>query len=251
MSEPPLLCVRLDDVGGADFATAAMLSALVAAAIPVSCQVVPEWLELQTARHLRSLGELRPRQVELCQHGWSHRNHALAGELRHEFGEGRAVADQRRDLIQGKRRMEVLLGDAFTKGFCPPHNRLTQQTLGLLSEEGYEWVAGGPRTFDQLDVPERLFAPVFEVDSGERRAEGRFVRPVGAVLEQVNRAQGGLVGVVLHGRELRDFGWCLAFIEGVLELRERGWRVVTLAEAKAALDPLLRGGGKDAGGGWR
>ncbi|MFO0646036.1 MAG: polysaccharide deacetylase family protein [Polyangiales bacterium] len=240
-AQAPPICIRVDDVGDDDAATDALLSALRDAGIPASCQVVPAWLTPSTARGLGRRRDRAPELVELAQHGFSHANHAPAGGRKHEFGEGRSIEDQRRDLLAGRRRLEALLGDAFTPGFCPPHDRLTHDTLRVLRAEAYLFVAGGPRTFEEMPVPDGLFTAVFGVDASERGPTGRLCRPASAVLGQLKAARGPLAGIVLHAREMNDVARS-ALVRGLARCREEGRMFVTLAEASGRLARRSLGG---------
>jgi len=55
-----------------------------------------------------------------------------------EFGPSRSFSRKRKDLQTGFRRLNRLMGDAFTPAFTPPWNRCDSETLNALQELGYQ-----------------------------------------------------------------------------------------------------------------
>ena len=53
----------------------------------------------------------------------------------------RTISEIKRDLVRGKERLEMLMGDHFYPVFTPPWNRCSSATLKLIKELGYAAVS--------------------------------------------------------------------------------------------------------------
>lgn len=78
-------------------------------------------------------------------HGWSHRNHAPAGEKASEFGRPRAEAAE--EAARGLARLRDLYGDDVHPMFVPPWNRIADSLIPRLADCGYQALSTfGPRS---------------------------------------------------------------------------------------------------------
>ena len=127
---------RADDVAVTGRKFTGMLDIFARGRVPLCLAVVPAWL---TRRRWQTLKGLTGRESSLwCwhQHGWRHVNYEIDGK-KQEFGASRSRSDIKRDLVQGKRRLEDLMEAEFYPVFTPPWNRCSLSTLQLLGELGY------------------------------------------------------------------------------------------------------------------
>lgn len=75
--------------------------------------------------------------VRVLVHGWSHANHAAAGEKKVEFGSGRSPGDGARDAARGLSRLQEVFGPKLTAVFVPPWNRIAPDRASALRGIGY------------------------------------------------------------------------------------------------------------------
>ena len=98
--------------------------------------VIPETLEASLAERLA--GEDR---VFALVHGWSHANHAPAGEKKAEFGAHRPLDLMAAQAAQGLHRAGELLGPKLLRVFVPPWNRISPGLLPRLPLLGFAAVS--------------------------------------------------------------------------------------------------------------
>jgi len=128
---------RDDDVGRGDDRLTPLLDRFARRAIPIDLAAIPQALHPPLADALRRAVARSGGAVGIHMHGFAHMNHESAGR-KAEFGTSRDAADQRRDLEDGRRRFEALLGDVVAPFFTPPWNRCTETTGRLLRELGFQ-----------------------------------------------------------------------------------------------------------------
>lgn len=104
--------------------------------LPVHLAVIPEGATPELAGYVTEHPHLIP-----VVHGWSHENHAPAGEKKVEFGAHRPLADLV-DLCQSARaRLRALFGDRLAPMFVPPWNRTTDDLIAQLPGCGYTMIS--------------------------------------------------------------------------------------------------------------
>jgi hypothetical protein len=110
--------------------------------VPLSLAVVPAWLTHPRWCALQS--RTRQSSALWCwhQHGWRHVNHETDGK-KQEFGSARTSSAIKKDLLQGRQRLENILEDQFYPVFTPPWNRCNSDTLEFLKESGYLAISRG------------------------------------------------------------------------------------------------------------
>src|SRR4051794_7609648 len=103
---PVAFFFRDDDAGWGDARLAALLDVFASHATWLDLAVIPRALDAGLAREL-----LAREGVGLHQHGLAHANHEPEGLRRCEFGPARPAALQRADIVEGRERLEDLLGE--------------------------------------------------------------------------------------------------------------------------------------------
>ena len=131
---------RADDVAVPGRQFLRLMDLFSAYGVPLSLAVVPAALTRQRWQYLNGFEKKNPSRWCWHQHGWRHVNHETEGK-KQEFGSGRAISEIKRDLVRGKERLEMLMGDHFYPVFTPPWNRCSSATLKLAKELGYAAVS--------------------------------------------------------------------------------------------------------------
>jgi hypothetical protein len=131
---------RADDVAVPSRSFSALAEVFVKQGVPLSPAVVPVWL---TERRLAGLkATVGNAFSSWCwhQHGYRHMNHEATGK-KYEFGPSRPAEDKRRDITRGRDRLQGLMGDDFSPVFTPPWNRVDEETLHILRDEGFRAIS--------------------------------------------------------------------------------------------------------------
>jgi len=131
---------RADDVAVPGRQFLRLMDLFSAYGVPLSLAVVPAALTRQRWQYLNGFEKKNPSRWCWHQHGWRHVNHETEGK-KQEFGSGRTISEIKRDLVRGKERLEMLMGDHFYPVFTPPWNRCSSATLKLAKELGYAAVS--------------------------------------------------------------------------------------------------------------
>jgi len=124
---------RDDDAGWDNDALRELLGIFAEHTMPIDVAVIPAALDAALEHELQARQASQP--LGLHQHGFAHTNHEPDDQRKCEFGPSRSRAQQRDDLVNGKRRIEAAFGSAAV--FVPPWNRLTADTIDCLAELGY------------------------------------------------------------------------------------------------------------------
>ena len=115
---------------------------------PLSLAVVPDGLENSLPERLAGL-----RQVQVLQHGFSHRNFAPADVRKMELGWHRSHDEIVGQLRTGFERLEALFGKQFVPVMVPPWNRIDEQVIEQLKEIGFTGLSTlGPRMEHQQET---------------------------------------------------------------------------------------------------
>ncbi len=173
--------------------------------IPCLLAVIPQPTGPALARRLD--GE---RQVAVALHGWSHQNHAAAGEKKCELGRHRPVATVLAELAQGLGRLSDLHGPRLTPILVPPWNRIDDGLipalpgLGLLALSVF-----GPA---RPGLPPRLNT---HVDIIDWHGNGGGRPPLDLVRELVAASGSGIspIGLLTHHLVHDAAAW--AFLDGL------------------------------------
>lgn len=116
---PALLWWRDDDAVVPSAALDRLLEMSRAWQVPVTLAVIPEPTGTALAERLDGLGG-----VSVAVHGWSHRNHAPAGEKKQELGAHRPAPIVLGELAKGFSRLAGLHPGNFVPVLVPPWNRI-------------------------------------------------------------------------------------------------------------------------------
>lgn len=109
--------------------------------IPLNLAVIPAGAD----ESLRPLFQNTP-GLQALQHGYSHQNHAPASKRKCELGDDRPLADILQQLSQGQACLVELLGEAFVPALVPPWNRLSDDLVHQLQQQGFVGLSTlGPR----------------------------------------------------------------------------------------------------------
>src|SRR5262249_593125 len=76
-------------------------------------------------------------QVDVLQHGFSHKNHQPHEEKKAEFGDARPLAAMQEELARGWQRLAALFGKRPLPVLGPPWNRIDEGLAATLSALGY------------------------------------------------------------------------------------------------------------------
>lgn len=207
---------RADDIGVPGIGFARLLAMFGRHQTPLALAVVPAWITAARWRALRRIADKNGHLWCWHQHGWRHANHEPAGK-KQEFGPSRPTEAITADLEKGKRRLERILGPAFTPVFTPPWNRCTAASLDVLARTGF---AGVSRFAGAAPlVPSGLAALDLHVDLHTRKnGEGwpAIIAELGCFLAQ------GRCGIMIHHRRMGESDFVfLDLLLGVLAQRRQ------------------------------
>jgi hypothetical protein len=195
--------VRDDDAGWNDERLAALLNCTELARVPIDLAVIPQATGVGLAAELRARVDAAPGLIGLHQHGHAHTNFETQGRSG-EFGPGRELQAQRRDLIAGREHLRALFGARLDGLFTPPWNRCSVQTPAVLAELGYAGLSRDRSAPAQHALPE---LPV-DVDwcKQTRLARERGEDPCRRIgLELARHVRGGAtLGLMLHHAQMSD-----------------------------------------------
>ena len=188
--------LRDDDAGWDDDRLLEMLGVVGAHGLPIDLAVIPRAVGDDLAQQLSRLHAQWDGRLGLHQHGLAHHNHEPDGR-KCEFGPSRDRELQRRDLLEGRERLDSLLPGITQPVFTPPWNRCQPLTAELLAGLGFtvlsRHVGDAPAT-----VPGLIELPV-SVDWSYARANGRrlsFTELGALAAERIALAEP--VGINLH-----------------------------------------------------
>lgn len=104
--------------------------------LPVHLAVIPHGVTADLPRFTTDHRHLIP-----VVHGWSHQNHAPAGEKKAEFGAHRPLDERLDDAERGLTTLQEIFGSSLRPMFVPPWNRLAPEMLTWLAGTGYTAVS--------------------------------------------------------------------------------------------------------------
>jgi hypothetical protein len=153
------------------------------------------------------------------QHGWRHINHEKEGK-KQEFGPNRSHDKIRKDIINGRDRLEILMENSFYPVFTPPWNRCSLTTLNVLKELGYYAVSrikeGRPPS------PNGLVDFQINVDLHTRK-EANPIEDWDCLFTELSQAiSSGTCGVMIHHQRMNDaaFNFLDLFLKTVVKRKD-------------------------------
>ncbi len=102
--------------------------------LPVHLAVIPALAQPTLTKAIATQPALIP-----VVHGWAHKNHALSGQKKAEFGHPRDAA--RGELQTARKTLETMFGERLLAMFVPPWNRMDPSYDALLLTLGYRAVS--------------------------------------------------------------------------------------------------------------
>ena len=109
--------------------------------VPVALAVIPQRLAPELAEHLQGAAE-----VSVLQHGFSHDDHAGAGEKKAELGDHRSRRLVLDELYRGRSILKQAFGPRFHAVLVPPWNRISPAIRAALSTDDWNGLSTfGPR----------------------------------------------------------------------------------------------------------
>ena len=203
---------RADDVAVPGRQFSRLMDLFSAYGVPLSLAVVPAALTRKRWQYLKGFEKKNPLRWCWHQHGWRHVNHETEGK-KQEFGGGRAVSVIQRDLVRGKERLEMLMGDHFFPVFTPPWNRCSSSTLKLIKELGYAAVSRsrGSKTQSPPGLPDYFV----NVDLHTRKEKGPAEAWEKLFSELRQAIASKHCGIMIHHRMMN--GAAFDFIEVLLK----------------------------------
>ena len=184
---------RDDDVGWGTDRLWPLLDLFAAHGLPIDLAVIPTELTRPSASRLLARTSSAP--IRLHQHGFAHVNHEPYGR-KHEFGPSRPAARQRRDIAEGRRRLDDLLGTSVDPIFTPPWNRCIPGTGWCLAALGFRVLSREARA-EPLGIPGLAELPV-SVDWFAHRKRVRLTADELDVRAAAAIRHGRPVGVMFH-----------------------------------------------------
>ncbi|WP_275784494.1 polysaccharide deacetylase family protein [Pararhizobium gei] len=101
--------------------------------VPVTLAIIPAHTGNALARRLEEEGS-----TSVAVHGWSHDNHAGAGEKKQELGAHRPAPEVMDELKRGFDYLLYLHGKRFVPLLVPPWNRIDAALLPHLADAGFK-----------------------------------------------------------------------------------------------------------------
>lgn len=215
---PPIFC-RADDIGAGGRAFEALCRLFRSHQIPLGMAVVPAWLSEIRKSQLFAAAPLADPLWGWHQHGWRHVNWQRSGK-NSEFGEQRPFEKQWRDIKQGQQKMQDLFEEHFIPVFTPPWNRLSNRTLRILQDLGFEGVSMGKHFPSGLKPTVAMKNLRVNFDLHTRKAK-EGASDYHDLLEELTSLLGKRepVGIMIHHQRMNSFAF--EFLDELLGLLKR------------------------------
>lgn len=190
-----------------------------ASGVEVLLAVIPAHADQTLADHVAQSTNLTP-----CVHGWSHTNHAPAGEKKCELGDHRALDAVLSDVSRGRQRLAHLFGARLAPVLVPPWNRMRADLAPRLGEIGIEAFSTFThnRPFPQIQANTHVDVMDWKASGGAAGKEpDRILSELAAALS-VSRTNGHYpVGLLTHHLVHDDAAW--SSLGGVLAHPGLAW----------------------------
>jgi len=208
---------RADDVAIPDRYFFRLINLFEKYKFPLSLAVVPSWL---TEKRWEAIyGLLRKNKSLWCchQHGFNHENYEKYGK-KQEFGPARLEGEIEKDIINGRKHLESLMGDFFYPCFTPPWNRCDQKTLKILRQHGYYAISRSLKSWPlSCEKLPDLYVSVDLHTRREKNSKKGFERLFAEIDAAVAR---GFCGIMIHHQYMNEAAF--TFLEFLInELSKR------------------------------
>lgn len=192
---------RDDDAVQGSKALGRLLSLTFEHDVPLALAVIPAYTGADLKFFLADSNH-----VSVLSHGWSHQNHALAGEKKQELGSHRSVQQILAELSRGRMQLEQWHKERFVPVLVPPWNRIADVLLPSLKEAGFHCLS----TFGKV-VPAPVEIINTHVDIIDWKGSRGGRKPQELVSELSARVQNGTTPIgllthhLVHDNEAWDF----------------------------------------------
>lgn len=187
--------------------------------VPATLAVIPAHTDERLARCIAGR-----RDISIAVHGWSHQNHASAGEKRQELGAHRPGGAVVSELRSGYARLRALYPTAFVPLLVPPWNRIDAGVTAELANIGFTALSVfGPESSGKVAASRAaglttINAHVDVIDwRGTRggRDHAHLVQEILRRLDEVDHGEGA-VGILTHHLVHDESVW--AFLSKLFEI---------------------------------
>ena len=187
--------------------------------VPLALSIVPAWLTGARWEQLKKSGQKTPDLMCWHQHGWRHINYEKEGK-KQEFGPNRSHDKIRKDIINGRDRLEILMENSFYPVFTPSWNRCSLTTLNVLKELGYYAVSRikGSRP----PSPNGLVDFQINIDLHTRKGTNP-IEDWDCLFTELSQAiSSGTCGVMIHHQRMTDaaFNFLDLFLKTVVKRKD-------------------------------
>ncbi|MCB2166058.1 MAG: polysaccharide deacetylase family protein [Deltaproteobacteria bacterium] len=226
-SDPTAVFFRADDIAVPGRQFQRLMEIFTRNEVPLGLAVVPAWLTPPRWQALSGMGASRPDLWCWHQHGWRHRNHEPLGK-KQEFGPFRSADALRTDLDRGRRRLNAIMGAAFSPLFTPPWNRCSEITLALLQEMGYDAVSRSRSS--QPPAPSGLPDHAVDVDLHTDRASSAANGWQRLISQLEKRLRQPRCGIMIHHQRMNDAAFC--FLDTLLSIlrQQARWHMTDMRD---------------------
>ncbi|WP_108881398.1 polysaccharide deacetylase family protein [Anderseniella sp. Alg231-50] len=217
--KPPQVWWRDDDAVSATPRLDRLTQVTGEAGVEVLLAVIPAHADQSLADHVAQNGNLTP-----CVHGWSHTNHAPAGEKKCELGDHRALDTVLSDISRGRQQLARLFGSRLAPVLVPPWNRMRGDLAPHLGEIGIDAFStfAHKRTLPAIQANTHVDVMDWKAAGGAAgKEQDRILSELAAALG-VSRANGFYpVGLLTHHLVHDDAAW--SALGGVLAHPGLNW----------------------------
>jgi len=228
---------RADDIGVAGKNFTKLVQIFSKHKVPLCLAVVPAWLTRARWAQLKNLSSKSPSLWCWHQHGWTHTNHETSGK-KCEFGVSRSRDELSHDILQGKSRLENIMGPDFIPAFTPPWNRCSDLALSVIRDVGFSAVSrsNGAKPPAPSDLPD--FAVNIDLHT---RKETSFHEGWTKLIQEFRSSWASATcGVMIHHQRMNDNAF--AFLDILLKNIVQSGCPVTHFSNMLMNAPSARGG---------
>ena len=188
--------LRDDDAIAPSPALDRLIATLAPFKAPVLLAIIPKGAGLALAERLAGEALVLP-----AQHGFSHRNHANAGQKPQELGLHRGAEAVLDDLARGREKLLKLFGTSLRAVLVPPWNRMDADLAPRLPELGFEALSTFGKPGWNNDEPRRFDSNVDIIDWKQTRTGHEADKQVTKQVEALTQARASShapVGILTH-----------------------------------------------------
>lgn len=176
-----------------------LIDIFISHSVPLHLSLIPGQLTQgcgdYLARKVRESGGI----IEIGQHGHLHHDHSLSANKfgKYEFGRKRSYQQQREDIVEGKRILKKYFKSRIDI-FTPPWHGFDDNTLRILSEEGFLAISADRRQSNGHNSYGLSHIPM-SVNFNKRNDDGGWVTEENVeIVKKISRVDGLNVGILLH-----------------------------------------------------